>query len=90
MLENVIFNIAVNDEIYKDAIKGANINNVMFQGESQLEVILVALRAYERGGEAGLKALLELYRILKGEPYSGDLPDINDRQAFEAFARSFI
>ena len=62
----------------------------MFQRETQLEAILVALRAFQRGGEIGLNALLELYLILKGEPYSGNLPDINDRAAFEAFARSFI
>jgi len=87
--DGVIFNIAVSDDVY-DGIKGDNVNKVSFQGETQLEAILVALRAYERGGEVGRNALLELYRILKGKPYAGKLPDINDRASFEAFARSLI
>jgi len=88
--ENVSINIAINDEIYKEAIKGDNINHMMFKGETQLEIILVTLRAYERGGEIGLNTLLELYRILKGKPYFGTLPDADDRWAFEIFARFFI
>jgi len=82
--------LAQDEILAQKGITEDNINGVIFRGETQLEIILVALRAYERGEQVGLDALLELYRILKDEPYTGELPDINDRAAFEAFARLFI
>ena len=65
---------------------------IKFNGETQMEVIVTVLRAFSRGGKNGFYALLEIYEILNGKPYEGeiDISICTKPEKLEKFMRHII
>jgi hypothetical protein len=78
-------------ESWQDIELPADVKELKFDGCRHTEEIIVALRAFSRGGDEGVRALTELYEILTGRAYPENVDfDPVDRDKFEHFAQVLV
>ncbi len=95
---NAVFDVALSspDHIEKiPALEGEKeIKMLVFKGTagdfSQIEGVIAALRALHLKKEQVIPALLRIYSIMAGAPYTGEIPSEATLEDVREFARKFI